>query len=85
MDLSSLLYDHRLQDANMNSSEILQSSMFTQQYVEHVLASEREKMKCCSIEYKLPVQYSQNYIYAGILFAGFLVYFAVIYFASPVR
>lgn len=53
--------------------------------MDHVLASEREKMKCCSIEYKLPVQYSQNYIYAGILFAGFLVYFAVIFFASPVR
>ncbi|XP_057809756.1 uncharacterized protein LOC131024251 [Salvia miltiorrhiza] len=85
VDLSSLLYDHRFQDANMNSSEILQSSMFTQQYVDHVLASEREKMKCCSIEYKLPTHYSQNYIYAGILFAGFFVYFAVIFFASPVR
>ncbi|XP_047950932.1 uncharacterized protein LOC125196453 [Salvia hispanica] len=85
VDLSSLLYDHRLQDANMNSSEILQSSMFTQQYVDHVLSSEREKMKCCSIEYKLPTHYSQNYIYAGILLAGFFVYFAVIFFASPVR
>ncbi|KAL8484817.1 hypothetical protein ACS0TY_027201 [Phlomoides rotata] len=31
VELSSLLYDHRLQDANLNSSEILQSSMFTQQ------------------------------------------------------
>ncbi|KAG6431362.1 hypothetical protein SASPL_109441 [Salvia splendens] len=85
VDLSSLLYDHRLQDANMNSSEILQSSMFTQQYVDHVLSSEREKMKCCSIEYRLPTHYSQNYIYAGILLAGFFVYFAVIFFASPVR
>ncbi|KAG6428284.1 hypothetical protein SASPL_112535 [Salvia splendens] len=55
------------------------------QYVDHVLASEREKMKCCSIEYKLPTHYSQNYIYAGILLAGFFVYFAVIFFASPVR
>ena len=31
VDLSSLLYDHRLQDAHLNSSEILQSSIFTQQ------------------------------------------------------
>ncbi|KAH6769575.1 transmembrane protein [Perilla frutescens var. hirtella] len=85
VELSSLLYDHRLQDANLNSSEILQSSMFTQQYVDHVLSSEREKMKCCSIEYKVPTHYSQNYIYAGILLAGFFVYFAVIFFASPVR
>ncbi|CAA0829411.1 Unknown protein [Striga hermonthica] len=85
VDLSSFLYDHRLQDAQANSSEILQSSIFTQQYVEHVLNSEREKMKCCSIEYKFPTHSSQNYIYAGILLAGFFVYFAVIFFASPVR
>ncbi|KAK6160973.1 hypothetical protein DH2020_004354 [Rehmannia glutinosa] len=85
VDLSSFLYDHRLQDAHLNSSEILQSSIFTQQYVDHVLASEREKMKCCSIEYKFPTHSSQNYIYAGILLAGFFVYFAVIFFASPVR
>ncbi|KAI8012232.1 hypothetical protein LOK49_LG06G03406 [Camellia lanceoleosa] len=56
VDLSSLLYDHRLQDAHLNSSEILQSSIFTQQYVEHVLANEKEEMKCCAIEYKFPVQ-----------------------------
>ncbi|KAL6519763.1 hypothetical protein OROMI_032657 [Orobanche minor] len=82
VDLSSFLYDHRLQDAHLNSSEILQSSIFTQQYVEHVLHSERENMKCCSIEYKFPTHSSQNYIYAGILLAGFFVYFAVIFFAS---
>ncbi|KAL3829322.1 hypothetical protein ACJIZ3_018124 [Penstemon smallii] len=85
VDLSSLLYDHRLQDAHLNSSDILQSSIFTQQYVDHVLHSEREKMKCCSIEYKFPTHSSQNYIYAGILLAGFFVYFAVIFFASPAR
>lgn len=85
VDLSSLLYDHRLQDAHMNSSEILQSSIFTQQYVDHVLLSEREKMRCCNIEYKYPVQSSQNFIYAGILLAGFFVYFVVIFFSSPVR
>lgn len=85
VDLSSMLYDHRLQEAHLNSSEILQSSIFTQQYVDHVLSNEREKMKCCSIEYKFPVHTSQNYIYAGILLAGFLVYFVVIFFASPVR
>ncbi|KAI7730213.1 hypothetical protein M8C21_031792 [Ambrosia artemisiifolia] len=60
VDLSSLLYDHRLQDANVNSTEILQSSIFTQQYVEHVLEYEREKMKCCEIKYKSPKQSSQS-------------------------
>ncbi|EEF43107.1 uncharacterized protein LOC8258833 [Ricinus communis] len=85
VDLSSLLYDHRLQDAHMNSSEILQSSMFTQQYVDHVLANEREKMRCCEIEYKYPVHSSQTYIYGGILLAGFIVYFVVIFFSNPVR
>ncbi|KAF7837703.1 Pleiotropic drug resistance protein 3 isoform D [Senna tora] len=85
VDMSSLLYDHRLQDAFLNSSDILQSTMFTQQYVDHVLASEREKMRCCSIEYKYPVHSSQTYIYGGILIAGFFVYFVIIFFSSPVR
>lgn len=86
VDLSSLLYDHRLQDAHLNSSEILQSSMFTQQYVDHVLTSEREKMRCCKIEYKVPVQSSQTLIYGGILLLGFSVYFLVIFFfSSPAR
>ncbi|XP_021803721.1 uncharacterized protein LOC110747980 [Prunus avium] len=85
VDLSSSLYGHRLQDAHLNSSEILQSSIFTQQYVDHVLANEKEKMKCCDIEYKYPVQASQTYIYGGILIAGFVVYFVVIFFSSPVR
>ncbi|OWM88046.1 uncharacterized protein LOC116208657 [Punica granatum] len=85
VDLSSLLYDHRLQEAHLNSSEILQTTIFTQQYVDRVLAREREKMKCCSIEYKYPVQSSQTYIYGGILVAGFIVYFVVIFFSSPVR
>ncbi|WCJ23297.1 hypothetical protein M5689_005329 [Euphorbia peplus] len=85
VDLSSLLYDHRLEEAHLNSSEILQSSMFTQQYVDHILANEREKMKCCDIEYKYPVHSSQTYVYGGILLAGFFVYFIVIFFANPVR
>ncbi|KAF9594602.1 hypothetical protein IFM89_034224 [Coptis chinensis] len=85
VDLSSLLYDHRLGDAHMNSSEILQSSIFTQQYVDHVLTTEREKMRCCAIVYKLPVQTSQAFIYGGILVAGFFVYFVIIFFSSPVR
>ncbi|CAI0626532.1 unnamed protein product [Linum tenue] len=85
VDLSSLLYDHRLQDAHLNSSEILQSSIFTQQYVEHVLSSEKEKMKCCKIEYKYPYHSSQTYVYGGILLAGFVVYFLVIFFSNPVR
>ncbi|XP_030539845.2 uncharacterized protein LOC115747721 [Rhodamnia argentea] len=85
VDLSSLLYDHRLQDAHVNSSQILQSTMFTLQYVDRVLADEREKMRCCNIEYKYPMQSSQTYIYGGILVAGFIVYFAVIFFSNPVR
>lgn len=85
VDLSSLLYDHRLQSAHLNSSEILQSSFFTERYVDHVLVMEREKMKCCNIEYKFPMESSQNLIYTGILLAGFVVYFLVIFFSSPVR
>ncbi|KAG6765723.1 hypothetical protein POTOM_029779 [Populus tomentosa] len=33
VDLSSLLYDHRLQEAHLNSSEVLQSALFTHQQV----------------------------------------------------
>jgi len=54
-------------------------------YVDHVLTSERDNMKCCKIEYKYPVHSSQTYIYGGILIAGFIVYFVVIFFSSPVR
>ncbi|KAJ1418659.1 hypothetical protein SESBI_15586 [Sesbania bispinosa] len=85
VEMSSLLYDHRLQDAFLNSSDILQSTMFTQQYVDHVLATETDNMRCCKIEYKYPVHSSQTYIYGGILIAGFVVYFVVIFFSSPVR
>ncbi|KAJ6831798.1 uncharacterized protein M6B38_348375 [Iris pallida] len=85
VDLSSLLYDHRLEDAHKNSTDILQSTVFTQQYVERVLATEKEKMRCCRIEYKFPVQSRQTFIYGGILLAGFFVYFIVIFFSSPVR
>jgi hypothetical protein len=53
--------------------------------VERVLYAEREKMKCCSIEYSLPKQSSQAFVYGGILLAGFLVYSLVIFFSSPVR
>ncbi|KAK6160981.1 hypothetical protein DH2020_004362 [Rehmannia glutinosa] len=80
VDLSSFLYDHRLQDAHLNSSRFFKAQYsLSSTYVDHVLASEREKMKCCSIEYKFPTHSSQNYIYAGILLAGFFVYFAVIF------
>ncbi|KAJ7980405.1 Transmembrane protein [Quillaja saponaria] len=85
VDMSSLLYDHRLQEALLNSSDVVQSTMFTQQYVDHVLVTEREKMRCCVIEFKYPVQSSQAYIYGGILVAGFIVYFVVIFFSNPVR
>ncbi|MBA0725419.1 hypothetical protein Golax_022009, partial [Gossypium laxum] len=71
VDLSSLLYDHRLQDAHLNSSDILQSTMFTQQYVENVLTSERERMRCCNIEFKYLMHSSQTFVYGGILLAGF--------------
>ncbi|KAL5210768.1 hypothetical protein ABZP36_006391 [Zizania latifolia] len=85
VDLSSLLYDHRLVNAYQNSSDILQSTIFTQQYVERVLSAERDKMKCCTIEYNRPKQSSQAFVYGGILLAGFLVYSLVIFFSSPVR
>ncbi|XVF28193.1 hypothetical protein REPUB_Repub15cG0007800 [Reevesia pubescens] len=83
VDLSSLLYDHRLGEAHLNSSDILQSTMFTQQYVENVLSSEKERMRCCNIEFKYPVHSSQTFVYGGILLAGFFVYFLVIFFSSP--
>ncbi|WRX21633.1 hypothetical protein QQP08_014120 [Theobroma cacao] len=83
VDLSSLLYDHRLRDAHLNSSDILQSTMFTQQYVQNVLTSEKDKMRCCQIEFKYPVHSSQTFVYGGILLAGFFVYFVVIFFSSP--
>lgn len=54
-------------------------------YVESVLAAEKEKMKCCDVEYRFPVQSYQAFIYGGILVAGFFVYFVVIFFSSPVR
>ncbi|ONK67584.1 uncharacterized protein A4U43_C05F1550 [Asparagus officinalis] len=85
VDLSSLLYDHQLDDAYQNSTDILQSTVFTQQYVERVLHTEKEKMRCCHIEYTFPTQTSQTFVYGGILLAGFLVYFLVIFFSSPVR
>nr|XP_010921441.1 uncharacterized protein LOC105044999 [Elaeis guineensis] len=85
VDLSSLLYDHQLEDAYQNSSDILQSTIFTQRYVESVLLTEKEKMMCCSIEYSHPRQSSQAFVYGGILLAGFFVYFIVIFFSSPVR
>ncbi|KAK8970316.1 hypothetical protein KSP40_PGU003116 [Platanthera guangdongensis] len=54
-------------------------------YVERVLTAEKEKMRCCQIEYNLPKRSSQAFIYGGILVAGFAVYFLVIFFSSPVR
>ncbi|KAJ4753692.1 transmembrane protein [Rhynchospora pubera] len=85
VDLSSLLYDHRLGDAHQNSSDILQSAVFNEHYVGRSIQSEREKMKCCSIKYSHPSQPSQAFVYGGILMAGFLVYSLVIFFSSPVR
>ncbi|KAI3743646.1 hypothetical protein L1987_61357 [Smallanthus sonchifolius] len=87
VDLSSLLYDHRLQDAYMNSSDILESSILTQQYVDHVLENEKERMRCCSIEYMQTTKscQTQSLFYAVILLAGFFAYFVVIFFSSPVK
>lgn len=85
VDLSALLYDHRLYEAYQNSSDIFQSTMFTQNFVERVLVIEKDKMRCCQIEYKFPARSSQAFIYGGILVAGFIVYFFVIFFSSPVR
>lgn len=60
-------------------------ALFFDRYVERVLANERDRMKCCSIEYSHPKQSSQAFVYGGILLAGFLVYSLVIFFSSPVR
>ncbi|KAM0065872.1 hypothetical protein Hdeb2414_s0003g00119471 [Helianthus debilis subsp. tardiflorus] len=87
VDLSSLLYDHRLQEAYMNSSDILETSILTQRYVDHVLENERERMKCCSIEYiqTTTTSSNQSLFYAVILLAGFFAYFVVIFFSCLVK
>ncbi|XP_071690812.1 uncharacterized protein [Rutidosis leptorrhynchoides] len=69
VDLSSLLYDHRLQDAYMNSTDTLESSIITQLYVDRVLEKERERMKCCTIEYMEAAQASQSLFYVVIFLA----------------
>ncbi|RVW74755.1 hypothetical protein CK203_064441 [Vitis vinifera] len=63
----------------------LSSLLYDHRNVDYVLVSEKEKMKCCDIEYRFPVESSQTFIYGGILLAGFFVYFLVIFFSSPVR
>ncbi|KAL2629904.1 hypothetical protein R1flu_014590 [Riccia fluitans] len=84
VNLASHLYDHRLQDAFKNSTNVVRSSMFVQDYVDHVLWREKENMRCCHVEYNSPQASSQTFVYGGILLAGFLVYFLVI-FLSPAR
>ncbi|KAI5081905.1 hypothetical protein GOP47_0001648 [Adiantum capillus-veneris] len=83
VELAAMLYNHQLQDAHRNSTEILRSSLYTQQYTEHMLMRERDRLKCCRLEHMAPVQSSQAFVYGGILVAGFLVYFLVIFFSSP--
>lgn len=85
VDLSSLLYYHQLDDAHSNSSNILQTVMRTEVYVDRVLEAERDRMRCCNVEYNAPVQHSQALLYGGILIAGFLIYFLVICFSSSER
>ncbi|CAK9871609.1 unnamed protein product [Sphagnum jensenii] len=85
VQLSSLLYDHRLQDAVNNASAIMQSVFYTQDYVDHLIATEADQLRCCEVVYARPVQSSQAFIYGGILVAGFVVYFLVIFFSSPER
>ncbi|XP_024397913.1 uncharacterized protein [Physcomitrium patens] len=85
VQLSSLLYDHQIKDALGNASTVMQSALFTQDYVEHMIASERDTMRCCKVIYARAVQSTQTFLYGGILVAGFLVYFLVIYFSSSER
>lgn len=80
VDLSSLLYDYRLQEAYINSTDILEGSILTQQYVDHLLEIEREGMKCCRIEYLEVTESSQSLFYAVILIAGFFAYFLLFSF-----
>ncbi|KAI3893392.1 hypothetical protein MKW92_051887 [Papaver armeniacum] len=79
VDLSSLLYDHRLKEADLNSTDILEKSMRTQKYVDHILVVEREKMRCCEVQYEYP-ESSQALICAvGIVIAGLCVYFVILF------
>lgn len=83
--LSSLLYDHQLEEAHRNSSEIFENTIYTHEYAHRMLMNEKYKMRCCSVQYAVPVQSSQAFIYGGILVSGFIVYFLVIFFSSPER
>ncbi|BBN07035.1 hypothetical protein MPTK1_4g00410 [Marchantia polymorpha subsp. ruderalis] len=85
VNLAAQLYDHRLQDAFKNSTTVVRSSLFVQDYVDHVLWREKENMRCCRVEYNSPQGSSQAFVYGGILVAGFLVYALVIIFSSPER
>jgi hypothetical protein len=53
--------------------------------VDHLIATEADQLRCCEVVYARPVQSSQAFIYGGILVAGFVVYFLVIFFSSPER
>eukprot|EP00850_Spirogloea_muscicola_P013627 SM000093S24438 [mRNA] locus=s93:351148:356688:- [translate_table: standard] len=77
------LYDHQLPEAHQLSSDLLQFVQGFYQYVELELVQARDQMKCCKVESALLLRSSQAFVYAGILIAGFAVYFLVIFFASP--
>lgn len=51
----------------------------------HMIEAERDQMRCCKVEYARPAPSSQALVYGGILVAGFVVYFLVIFFSSPER
>lgn len=55
-------------------------------YVEQELDAARDALACCKVKHSLPVApTSEAFLYAGILAAGVLVYFVVIFFSTPQR
>ncbi|XP_024519591.1 uncharacterized protein LOC9646786 [Selaginella moellendorffii] len=78
VEVSSRLYNHELLEAHENSTHLLQYTTFAKAYVEHVLETERDRMRCCHVEHSIPVQSSQALIYGVILLTGFVIYFLVI-------
>ncbi|KAI3862473.1 hypothetical protein MKX03_011561 [Papaver bracteatum] len=83
VNLSSLLYDLRLKEADLNSTNILESTFNL--YVDHILVVEREKIRCCELQYEYPESTYQALICAVGIVVTVLCVYLVILFSNPVR
>eukprot|EP00271_Cylindrocystis_brebissonii_P007403 TRINITY_DN20905_c0_g1_i1.p1 TRINITY_DN20905_c0_g1~~TRINITY_DN20905_c0_g1_i1.p1 ORF type:complete len:878 (+),score=185.38 TRINITY_DN20905_c0_g1_i1:86-2719(+) len=81
--VAALLYDHELKAGHEKSTDLLAYVQAFHEYVATELALSRDEMRCCQLSHRMPLRTSPALLYAGILAAGFLVYFLVIFFSSP--